>query len=79
MHKPVTLIFYSTCQSVTDYLSFHLPLFIPFCVTVLQGFIWFYPFFTQEEEKVSPEFLAGKVPEIVYQKAIQCIPGMWSV
>lgn len=29
---------------------------------------------SQEEERVSPEFLAGKVPEIVYQKAIQCIP-----
>ena len=45
----------------------------------LHGLIYFYPFFTQEEEKVSLEFLAGKVPEIVYQKAIQCIPGTWSV
>ena len=29
----------------------------------------------QEEEEVTAEFLAGKVPEIVYKKAIQCIPG----
>lgn len=29
---------------------------------------------SQEEENVSTEFLAGKVAEIVYQKAIQCIP-----
>ncbi|KAJ7340514.1 U3 snoRNP protein [Desmophyllum pertusum] len=28
----------------------------------------------QEEEEVTAEFLAGKVPEIVYKKAIQCIP-----
>ena len=24
---------------------------------------------------MTPEFLAGKVPEIVYKKAIECIPG----
>lgn len=29
----------------------------------------------QGEEQVSAEFLAGKVPEIVYKKAIQSIPG----
>lgn len=30
----------------------------------------------QGEEQVTAEFLAGKVPEIVYKKAIQCIPGI---
>ena len=25
---------------------------------------------------MTPEFLAGKVPEIVYKKAIECIPGI---
>ena len=29
----------------------------------------------QGEEQVTAEFLAGKVPEIVYKKAIECIPG----
>jgi len=29
----------------------------------------------QGEEQVTAEFLAGKVPEIVYKKAIQSIPG----
>jgi len=29
----------------------------------------------QEEEEVTAEFLAGKVPEIVYKKAVECIPG----
>ncbi|XP_068672103.1 U3 small nucleolar RNA-associated protein 6 homolog [Montipora foliosa] len=28
----------------------------------------------KDEEEVTPEFLAGKVPEIVYKKAIECIP-----
>lgn len=29
---------------------------------------------SQEEEEVTAEFLAGKVPEIVYKKAVECIP-----
>jgi len=29
----------------------------------------------QGEEQVTAEFLAGKIPEIVYKKAIQSIPG----
>lgn len=29
----------------------------------------------QGGEQVTAEFLEGKVPEIVYKKAIECIPG----
>ena len=32
-------------------------------------------FFIFQEEEVTAEFLAGKVPEIVYKKAIEAVPG----
>jgi len=28
---------------------------------------------------VAPEFLSGKVPEIVFKKAIECIPGSGAI
>ena len=39
--------------------------------------LWFTRFLGSDfqEEEVTAEFLAGKVPEIVYKKATEAVPG----